>query len=70
MCTVSMIMDHGITLPRDYWQDEQRLQEFNKLMKKAKQYDIDNNEPDCELDDKQKALKKIADEMDIEIEFI
>lgn len=43
------------------------FQEFKKLVERAKQYDIDNNEPECELDEKTKIIKAIAEQFGIEI---
>lgn len=45
-------------------------QQFKDLIERARKYDKDNNEPDCELDEKRKALKKIADELGIDISFV
>ncbi len=70
MCAVSMIMDHGLQQPRDIWQQPWFPQQFEELLRKARKYDEENNEPDCELDDKRLALKKIADEMGVEIKFL
>ena len=49
---------------------QEQLEEFQKLITRAKEYDKKNNEPDCELDEKRQALKKIADELGIEIKFL
>lgn len=49
---------------------ERRLEEMKKLIKSAKEYDKKNNEPDCELDSKRQALKKLAGEIGIEISFL
>ena len=34
--------------------------EMVALLKRAKQYDADNNEPDCEVEDKMDLLRKMA----------
>lgn len=54
------------------WKAEinRRLDEMEKLIKTAKEYDKRNNEPDCELDSKRIALKRLAKEMGIEISFL
>ncbi len=48
---------------------EEEARKFKDLIDRAKEYDRKNNEPDCELDEKRKALKKIADELGIKITF-
>lgn len=46
------------------------IEELKKLLKRAKKYDEDNGEPDCELDSKKKIIKDIADSMGIPIDFL
>lgn len=79
MCVVSMVTDHYIDKWRQYQQDTitttpgispQEVEEFRKLLERAREYDKRNNEPECELDSKRQALKKIAKELGVEIEFI
>ncbi len=58
-----------------YWKDdsarigelERKVAALEDLLKRAKQYDIDNNEPDCELNDKKALLEKIAMELGVKI---
>lgn len=69
MCTVSMIMDFGREQPREVWIQPTWPPMFEELLRKAKKYDELTGQPDCELDEKRQALKKIADSMGIEIEF-
>ena len=45
------------------------IKQFEGLLEKARQYDLDHGQPDCELDEKRLALKKIADEMGVTINF-
>ena len=69
MCVVSMVMDMGSTIPRHQWQQPYFVPFYNDLLRRAHEYDVRNNEPDCELDAKRQALKKIADELGIAIKF-
>lgn len=46
------------------------LKEFKKLLERAKKYDEENNQPDCETEDKKKKIKDFADSLEIEIDFI
>lgn len=45
------------------------IDEFYKLLNRARDYDKKNNEPDCELDEKKERLKKLAKELGAEIVF-
>lgn len=47
----------------------EEVESVRKLLEKAKQYDIDNEEPECELEDKKKTLKELAKAWGIEVEF-
>ena len=69
MCTISMVMEWGREQPREVWINPYWPQQFGDLLRRAKDYDRENGEPDCELDEKRQALKKIADELGIAIEF-
>ena len=44
--------------------------EMKELLKKAKEYDKKNGEPDCEIDDKVALLKKIAKMVGVSLEDI
>lgn len=44
--------------------------EMKKLLEKAIQYDIDNNEPHCETDEKVALLKKISEAVGVKIDVI
>ncbi len=48
---------------------KKRVKSLEDLLKKAKQYDTDNGEPDCEIDEKVELLKKLAKELGVELEF-
>jgi len=49
---------------------EKRVAALEELIRKGKEYDAATGQPDCELDEKRQALKKIADEMGVEIRFL
>ncbi len=46
------------------------IEEFRRLLERAREYDKKNNEPDCELEEKKTALKKLADALGVSIEFV
>lgn len=69
MCTMSMVMDWGMNAPRPVWHQPMFPPHFEELLRKAAEYDREHAQPNCELDEKRLALKKIADEMGVEITF-
>lgn len=84
MCVVSMVMDHYRERwepLRRQWPtftpntntepaiSDEEIREFRKLLDRARKYDKENGEPDCELDEKKAALKAIADKLGIDISF-
>lgn len=46
---------------------EEEVEELKKLLARAREYDKRNNEPDCEVQEKIDALKRIAKERGIDI---
>ena len=44
------------------------VKEMKELLKRAKKYDEDNNEPDCEIAEKFKKLQEIAKLVDIDLD--
>ena len=48
----------------------EEIAEFRKLLERAREYDKKNNQPDCELEEKRNKLKKLAEELGVEIDFI
>ena len=49
---------------------DEEIQEFRLLLEKAREYDLKNNQPDCELEEKKVKIRKLADELGINIDFI
>lgn len=49
---------------------QEELDEFRRLMERAREYDKKNNEPDCENDGKKKALLEMARILGVDISFI
>jgi hypothetical protein len=86
MCSVSMVMDHrydewGRRLiqpntwpaqipfhPTPPTQDE--IDEFRRLLDRAREYDKRMNQPDCELDEKRNRLLDLAKQLGVEISFL
>ena len=56
-------------LPQPKVPSQDEINEFYELLKKAREYDKKNKEPECESEEKKKKLQKLADEMGIKIEF-
>jgi hypothetical protein len=58
MCTVSVITDYGRSIPLDQWTPV-RLEEFKRLVERAKAFDAIANQPDCEDPEKAKWLEVV-----------
>lgn len=60
-------------VPGDYVKpripSQEEIDEFYKLLERARKYDEENNQKDCELEDKKKKLLDLAKELGIEINF-
>ena len=84
MCTVSMVMDHyrekwePLVQPVQPWVipvvvpqlSQEEIDEFRKLLDRAREYDKRHNEPDCELDEKRQAIKKLAEQLGVDVSFV
>ncbi len=46
------------------------IEEFRRLLERAREYDRRTGQPDCELEEKRQKLKKLADELGVAIDFI
>ena len=44
--------------------------EMKKLLKRAKDYDEKNNEPDCEIDEKMELLRKVAKLVGVDLDDV
>lgn len=55
----------GPTIPT-----QEEIDEFRDLLEKARQWDRDHGEPDCEMEEKRQKLKDLAEELGVEIDFI
>lgn len=49
---------------------KEEIDEFHRLLEKARQWDIEHGEPDCGTEEKRQRLKELADELGIEISFV
>lgn len=82
MCVVSMIGDHYTERWQPYqtvttWPAVTREEfdalrrdvlEMKELLRRAKRYDIDHGEPDCEIEDKVALLRKVAEAVGVDLE--
>lgn len=78
MCVVSMVMDHY----KEKWEpltwptstkptiSDEEIQEFKRLLERAREYDKRNNEPNCELDEKRQVILDIAKQLGVEVKFV
>jgi hypothetical protein len=49
---------------------KEEVEEFRTLIEKARKYDVEHNEPNCELEEKKETLKKLADQLGVKIDFL
>lgn len=54
----------------DFDKLKKEVEDMKELLKRAKLYDEQNGEPDCEMDDKVELLKKFAKALDVSLEDI
>ncbi len=59
----------GQTAPLYLFPTQQELEEFRRLLDRAREYDKRNNEPDCELESKKTILLELAKKLGVEIEI-
>jgi len=48
----------------------EELQDLRKLLERAKKYDEENNQNDCELEEKKKKLRELAAELGAKVDFL
>lgn len=86
MCVVSMIGDHYQDKWREinydfssYIQNVSRaefealkkeVENLKELLKRAKEYDEKNNEPNCEIEEKMEFLRKVAQLVGIDLDEV
>ena len=57
-----------ITIPKDDIEDIKKdLEELKRLIKRGRKYDIANNQPDCESDEKSRIIRHIASACGMEV---
>jgi hypothetical protein len=47
----------------------EEIEEFRRLLNRAREYDKANNQKDCEMEEKKEKLKKLAEELGVVIDF-
>lgn len=81
MCALSMIMDYysdkwdnkypstfeGFRVTPDPNEIRIEKEDFEKLAKIAKEYDVKTHQADCEMEEKKNKLEKIASELGIKL---
>jgi len=46
------------------------IEEFRKLLERARLYDKEHNQPECELAEKKERIKKLAKELGVDLVFL
>ena len=49
---------------------KREVEDLKALLRRAKKYDEDNGEPDCEMDDKVELIKRVADLVGVDLSEI
>lgn len=49
---------------------QEEVDEFRRLLERAREYDRKNNEPDCEIVEKKNRVKELAESLGVKIDFI
>lgn len=52
---------------QEFDQLKRDVDEMKALLRRAKQYDVDNGEPDCEMDEKVALVRKVADAVGVDL---
>lgn len=60
MCAVSVIYDMFNKQP-DSWYTQDRIKLFESMVKDAKTFDIESDQPDCEDPEKAKVLERLSE---------
>lgn len=56
-------------LPRPFITSEE-IAEFRKLLDRARVYDKQHAQPECEMESKRKRVKELAESLGVEIDFV
>lgn len=49
---------------------QEEIDEFRKLLERAREYDKKHSEPECELEEKKAKVRKLAEELGVDVSFI
>jgi hypothetical protein len=75
MCVVSMVMDHYL----DKWRPPAppypmptpaELEEFRRLLERAREYDRAHGQPDCGLEEKRRRVRELAESLGVKVDFV
>jgi hypothetical protein len=80
VCAVSMVMDSKADdWSRRYWQappapvplpTPQEVEEFRRLLDRAREYDRRTGQERCELEEKRRRLRDMAEDLGVKIDFV
>lgn len=48
----------------------EEVEEFRELLERARKYDKEHNEPNCELESKKQKIRDLAKELGVDVSFI
>ncbi len=50
--------------------NDEEIREFRRLLDRARKYDVDNGEPNCEMDEKKQRLLELASELGADVDAV
>lgn len=81
MCAASVVMDHYrfkwqalVSAPPLPWPSvpptPAEVAEFRSLLERAREYDRRTRQPDCEMAGKREAVRKLAESLGVDVDFV
>jgi hypothetical protein len=68
--TYPVPMPYPVPVPAPSPISPEEVEEFRKLLERAREYDRAHSQPDCELEEKRKKVKELAEMLGIKIDFV
>jgi len=56
--------------PTQQMPTQQEIDEFRRLLEKARQYDIDHDQPACDSEAKKERIRALADKLGVDVSFV
>ena len=60
----------SVPAPQPPMPTREEIEEFRRLLERAREYDKRTGQPDCEMEEKRQKLKELADLLGVKIDFL